>query len=91
MLVFGFTELDMWRRGVLLCSIFILLSRESDCGAILWTNPHPLRSCPMSIFEFSVCFFDFLPPNLLLIRSRQAVIIIVKLLIQGNYRDEDGS
>jgi len=24
--------------------IFILLSRESDGGAIFWTHPHPLRS-----------------------------------------------
>jgi len=49
------------------CSIFILLSRESDCGAILWANPHSLKE--LSIFEFSDCFFDFLPLNLLLVRS----------------------
>jgi len=29
------------------------------------------------------CFFDFLPLNLLLVRSYQAEIIIVKRLIQG--------
>jgi len=32
------------------CSIFILLSRESDGGAIFWTNPHLLRSCPFPSF-----------------------------------------
>jgi len=34
------------------------LSRESDGGAIFWTNPHPLRSCPFSSFptiEFAGC------------------------------------
>jgi len=61
--VFGLTK---WRRfsikctdtaessgGVLclfVCFIFILLLRESDDGAILWTNPHPLRSCPFPSF-----------------------------------------
>jgi len=25
------------------CSVFILLSRESDGSAIFWTNPHLLR------------------------------------------------
>jgi len=46
------------------CSIFILLSRESDGVAIFWTNPHPLRSYPFSSFsvvlwllttEFAAC------------------------------------
>jgi len=32
------------------CSIFILLSRESDGEAMFWTNPHPLRSCPFQSF-----------------------------------------
>jgi len=38
-------------------------------------------------------FFDFLPLNLLLVRSHQAEIIIVKRLIQGsnNVYDEGGS
>jgi len=38
-------------------------------------------------------FFDFLPPNLLLVRSHQAEIIIVKRLIQGrsNVCDEGES
>jgi len=45
------------------CSIFILLSRESGGGAIFWTNPHSLRSCPFPSFP------DFLPLNLLLVRS----------------------
>jgi len=75
------------------CSIFILLSRESDGGAIFWTNPHPLRSCPYQISEFSVCVLDFLPVNLLLVRSHQAEIIIVKRFIQGrnNVYDKGGS
>jgi len=59
-----------WFRGevphfyLFVCSFFILLSRESDGCAIFWTNPYPLRSC--LFFEFSCCFFDFLPLNLLL-------------------------
>jgi len=61
----------------LFCFIFILLSRESDGGAILLSIPHSLRSCQ------SGCFFDFFPVNLLLVRSHQAEIIIVKHLIQG--------
>jgi len=44
-------------------SIFILLSRESDGGAIFWTNPNPLMSCPFLSFpvvwllatEFAAC------------------------------------
>jgi len=46
----------------------------------------------LSISEFSGCFFDFLPLNLLLVRSHQADIIIVKRLIQGrnNVYDEVG-
>jgi len=45
------------------------------CGRLLW-RAH--------------CFFDFLPLNLLLNRSHQAEIIIVKRLIQGrnNVYDE---
>jgi len=34
-------------------------------------------------FEFFGCFFDFLLLDLLLVRSHQAEIIIVKRLIQG--------
>jgi len=37
------------------------------------------ESAPIS--EFSGCFFDFIPLNLLLVRSYQAEIIIVKHLI----------
>jgi len=40
-----------------------------------------LWNCHIS--EFSGCFSDFLPLNLLLVRSHQAEIIIVKRLIQG--------
>jgi len=32
------------QRRLFVYSIFIFLSRESDGGAIFWTNPHPLRS-----------------------------------------------
>jgi len=35
----------------LFCFIFILLSQESDGGAIFWKNLHPLRSCPFSSFQ----------------------------------------
>jgi len=44
------------------CSIFLVLSRESDGGAIIfWTNPHSLRSCPFPIVS------NFFPVNLLLV------------------------
>jgi len=36
---------------LIVCSIFILLSRESDGDAIFWTNPHLLRSCPFPSFS----------------------------------------
>jgi len=45
--------LEKWRLFCCLfvCSIFILLSRESDgAGSIFWTNLHPLRSCPFPSF-----------------------------------------
>jgi len=73
------------------CSIFILLSRESDGGAIFWTNPHPLTSCPFP--RFPVVSFDFLPLNLLLFEPTKQEIIIVKRLIQGrnNLCNEGGS
>jgi len=45
----------------------ILLSRESDRGAMCWTNPNPLKTCPFP--SFPGCFIDFLPFNLLLVRS----------------------
>jgi len=46
----------------------------------------------VSIFGFYGCFFDSLPLNLLLVRSHQAEINIVKCLIQGcNMCDESGS
>jgi len=46
---------------VLFCSIFILLSRKSDGGAIFWTNPHPLRSCPFpSIQVFSLTSYHLI-------------------------------
>jgi len=57
-----------------------------------------LRAEELSISAFSGCFFDFLPLNLLLVRSHQAEIIIVKHLIfyprcnpHNNMSDEGGS
>jgi len=75
----------------LACCIFILLLQESGCGILFWMNPHPLRSCPFP--SFTVAFFDFLPFNLLLVRSHQAEIIIEKRLIQGRNKvcDKGGS
>jgi len=35
----------------LFCSIFILLSQESDGGAKFWTNPHPLRVVHFQVFR----------------------------------------
>jgi len=67
-------------------SIFILLSRENDGGVIFLDEFAPAYE-----LSNSDCFFDFLPLNWLLVRSRQAEIIIVKHLIQGrNVYDEDG-
>ena len=64
-------------RGLHLCysdwligSIFILLSRESDNGAIRWMNPHPLRSYR--------CFVErFIAPS----HFHQAEISVVKRFI----------
>jgi len=42
---------------MIVCCIFILLSYESDGGAIFWTNPHSLRSCPFSEFAVVSLFF----------------------------------
>jgi len=48
----------------LICSIFILLSRETDGGAIFWTNPHLLRSYPfpnfpiVSSYHWICCLFE---------------------------------
>jgi len=61
---------------VCLFHLFLLL-RESDGGAVFWTNPQWSFTR-----KFSGFFFNFSPVNLLLIRSHQAEII-VKCLIQG--------
>jgi len=47
----------------------------------------------LSISKFSGCFFDFLPLNLLLVKSHQAKIIMVNRLVQGrnNVCAEGGS
>ena len=44
--------------------IFILLSWESDGGAVLWTNPHLLKTYPVS--KFFDCCLKSCPYNLLL-------------------------
>jgi len=49
--------------GLFVCSIFILLSQESDGGTIFWTKPHPIRSCPFPRFpdvSLTVCLFVYL-------------------------------
>jgi len=38
-----------------ICFIFILLSRESDGGAIFWTNPNPFRSSGGLRFWGALC------------------------------------
>jgi len=53
-----------------------------------------IRTCLGVVhFKFFSCIFDFLRLNLLLVRSHQAEIIILKRLIQGrnNVSDEGGS
>ena len=60
--------------------IFILHPRGSDGGAILRTNPHPLRSWPFS--KFSNWRLTSSHVNLLLVRSHQAAITVVNRLIQ---------
>jgi len=51
---FYFGEVEFFTANLfvcyLFCSIFILLSQESDGSAIFWTNPHPLRSCSFPSF-----------------------------------------
>ena len=53
------------------------ITKKRQC-AMLWTNPHPLSSWPFSGWRFT-----FSHVNLLLVRSHQAEIIVVKRLIQG--------
>ena len=61
--------------------IRILLSRESDGGAMRRTNPDLLRSCLcFRVFRLNFAFHFF---DLLLVRFHQAEIIVVKHLIQG--------
>ena len=55
------------------------ITKKRRC-TMLWTNPHPLSSWPFSGWRFT-----FSHVNLLLVRSHQAEIIIVKRLIQGRY------
>jgi len=55
---------NIFEQSFVVCSIFILLPRDSDGD-------------------------DFLPLNLLLVRSHQAEIIIVKHLIQGRNNVSD--
>ena len=63
--------------------IFILLSTESNGGASLWTNPHPLRSWPFS--KFSDWRLISSHEKLLLVWSHQAVTrIIIKRLVQAD-------
>jgi len=65
----------------LFCSILALLSRQSDGGTTyFWTNAHPLGSCPFPSFPVDSLISSQL--ILLLGRSQQAEIIIVKHLIQ---------
>jgi len=73
---------------LLFCSIFILLSQESEGCAIFWTNPHSLKSCG---FEFFGWFFDFFPVNLLLVRSCQAEINVNCLIQMSQQRDKGES
>jgi len=63
---------------LMFCSIFILLSRESDGCAIFWNYLHSFRRCRFPSFQ--VDFFLFLV-NLLLVQNHQAEIIIVMRLI----------
>ena len=66
--------------------IFILLSRGSDGGAVLRTNPDSLRSCLcFRVFRLNYASDFFI---LLLARFHQAEIIIVKHLIQGRNNNE---
>jgi len=51
------------------------VTRKRRWRYILDDNPHPLRSCP-----FPSLPFDFLPLNLLLVRSHQAEIIMESAL-----------
>ena len=54
---------------------------EATVALLFWTNPHSLRSWPFS--KFSGWRMNSSHVNLLLVRSHQAEIIIVKRLIQG--------
>jgi len=65
---------------VLVCSIFIFLSRESDVGAIFWTNSHSLKKFQFP--SFPVGSLTLPAVNLRLLQIHQAEIIVVKRCIQ---------
>jgi len=73
---------------MIVCFVSSLSSqpRKSEGGALLWTNPHSLRSCP-----FPADSFDFFPVNLLLLQSHQEEITILKALFKDATTDEGGS
>ena len=77
------TRLNSLKYWLIDCCIFILLSRERcvPC-AMVWTNPHPLRSWTFSkLFGWRLTSSHV---NLLLVRSYQAEKLIVKRHIQGS-------
>jgi len=66
----------------LFCSIFILLSLESDGYVMFWTNPHPIRNCSFPGFPV-VSLISLLICYLFEAAVRQAEILTAKCLIQG--------
>jgi len=66
------------KMNVLLFCIFILLSRESDSGAMFWTNPHSLRRCQFPSLQIGYLTSSQRIWSLFV--KHQAEIIIVKPL-----------
>ena len=88
-LVCIYSEIFNGYLNLVLCIIFdffILLSRESDGGAMHRTNPDSLTSCLcLRVFRLNFAS-DFF--NLLLVKFHLAEIIVVKHLIQGRNKED---
>jgi len=70
-----------FRLFVCLFHLYPPVTKKRRWPYILDESEPAYRSCPFP--SFPVISIDFLPLNLLLVRSHQAEIIIVKRLIQG--------
>ena len=80
-LIIEYFECKNFIIGLWIDSHLSLTHDEATVALLFWTNPHPLRSWPY--YKPLDCRVTSSHVNLLLVRSHQAEIIIVKLFIQG--------